>query len=119
MVAFAYGFRLQFRCVRTRRRLGHAKRLEADFAGRNARQVALLLLHTAVPKEHPHDVHLGVACTGVAAAGMNFLQNDSRGSKRKTRTAVLFRDQCSQIPGLRQLFHECFRIGVLVLDAFQ
>ena len=56
---------LKLRRIGARVRLGDAERLESQRARRNLRQVLALLRLGAVPQHGPHDVHLGVAGTGV------------------------------------------------------
>ena len=81
VVALLVGARLELGGVGAGGRLGDAERLQPQLAGRDARQVLLLLLGVAVPQHRAHDVHLRVAGAGVAAELVDLLQDRAAGAQ--------------------------------------
>ena len=107
-------FGLQVGRVGTAGRLGHTKCLKAQLTGGDLRQILCLLLRAAVAQQRPHNVHLGMAGTGVTAGLMDCLQNDAGGPHRQTSPAIFFRNKRAKESGFRQFFDEISRItGVI------
>src|SRR2546430_8538535 len=69
------------------------------------------LLRRAVTQERAHDVHLRVAGGGVAARGVNRLEDQGTLHDAEPGAAVFLRDQRRQVAGLRQLVDEL--LGIL------
>src|SRR5207248_4705315 len=116
VVAGTHGAGLELCRVGAGRRLGDAKRLQAQLAGSDLREVAALLLLAAMPKQRAHDVHLGVALAGGAARGVDLLEDDRGGAQWQARAAILLRDQRGKKPTLGQFGDELARIGLLVFE---
>ena len=116
-VAAARGGRFQLRGVGAGRRLGDAERLQAELAAGDLRQVVALLRLGAVPQQRAHGVHLGVARAGVAAAVVDFLEDDRRLADAEAGTAVGLGNQRRQIPGAGQGLDECIGVGAGRVEA--
>ena len=96
-------------------RLGHAKRLKTQLAGRNLGQIFRFLPVGAVPQNRAHRIHLGVAGGAVAAGFLDFLHDGGGGGDAETAAAEFFRYQHRQEAGISQLFHKFGRIGALAV----
>ena len=97
-------------------RLGHAHRLQAQFAGGDLGQVALLLRVAAMTQQRAHVVHLAVAGPRVATRAVDLL-HDHRGlGQAQARTPVLLRDQRSHPPGFGQRIDKGLRVGAPAVD---
>ena len=59
----------------------------------DAGQVALLLRLAAVPQHGAHDVHLRMGGAGIAAAGVDLLQDDAGCAQRQAGAAILLGDE--------------------------
>src|SRR5204863_9775411 len=112
-VTLARGGGLDLRRVGAGRRLGDAERLEPQLAARDLREVRTLLDVRSVLEDRAHRVHLRVARAGVAAAAVDFLENDRRVGDSESRAAVLLRNQRGEIAGLGERLHE--RVGIRAL----
>ena len=115
-VAVAHRHRLELRRVGAGGRLGHAERLQPELSGRDLRQVLALLLPGAVPQQRAHDVHLRVACGGVAARVVHLFENDRRFRDPEPRAAVFLRNQRGQVARVRQRPDELLRIRFLPVE---
>ena len=93
VVALLHRAGLQLGGVGAGGRLGDAERLQAHFAARDARQVALLLLRAAVAQQRAHDVHLRVALRRRAARDVDLFQDRGGRADRQAGAAVFLRDQ--------------------------
>src|SRR5882672_2798066 len=87
--------------------------LVANFSRRDPWQVAALLLFVSVTEQQPHHIHLRVASGGVAAGGVNLLQDGAAAAHRQTGTAKLLGNQGRQISCLSHLLNELFWIPIL------
>ncbi len=116
IVAFAPRRGAQGQRVGARGRLGDAEGLQAQFAARDLRQIALLLLGAAVPQDRAHRVHLRVAGGAVAAGGVHFLQDCGGRADAEPAAAVFFGDQRGEIAGLGERGDELGRIGALAIE---
>ena len=101
-VAAAHGGGLQARRFGAGVGLGDAERLQAQLAPGDAGQVAALLLGRAVAQQRAHDVHLGVAGAGVAAAAVDLFEDDRGLGDAEPGAAVFGRDERGQPAGLGQ-----------------
>ena len=72
----------------------------------------LLLGVGAVPEDRAHHVHLGVAGAGVAAGGVDLLEDHARRRQREPGAAVLLGDQRGQPALLGQRGDELLRVAV-------
>ena len=97
--------------VRAGRRLSDAEGLEADVAGCDLRQIAVLLRVRPMPHQHGHHVHLGVAGERIAARSVDLLEDHATGPERQARAAILFGDERGQIARVRHLLDEGVGIG--------
>jgi hypothetical protein len=82
----------------------------AKLAARDLRKIAALLILAAVPQKSPHRVHLGVACGGVRARAVDFLEYDAGFGDAHPCAAVFFRNQRSQVSGSRKNLYKFLRI---------
>src|SRR5438132_252200 len=113
-IALAYRRRLELRRVRPGVRLGDAERLKAQVAGRDLRQVLLLLLVRAMPQHGAHDVHLRVTGRGVTAVLVDRLEDQASLGDAEPGAAEFLWNERRHVAGARQLGDERFR--VLTLD---
>jgi hypothetical protein len=91
--------------------LGHAHRLQAQLAGRDLGQPALLLLGRAMAQQRAHVVHLAMTGARIAAAAVD-LFHDHRGlDQAQPRAAVFLRNERGHPAGTRQGIDEGFRVG--------
>src|SRR5256886_4874703 len=77
-------------------------------------EIYTLSLHDALPiltQKRPHDVHLRVARGGVAARGVDRLEDEGALRDSEPGAAVFLGDQRGEVAGLRQLVDEL--LGVL------
>ena len=95
---------------------GDGEGLQAQVTGCDPRQVGLFLRLGAVAQDRAHDVHLGVACSTVAARFVNFFQDRGGGGNAESAAAVLLGDQDAEEAGLGQGAHELGRIGALPIQ---
>src|SRR6266851_6303480 len=117
-VAFAARRSLDTGRFRARIGFGDANGLQAQFARRYSRQVAPLLLDAAMLQNRGHRVHLSVTDDCVAAAVIDFLENQRRLQHTESRAAVLLRAQRREPSGLAHRADELVGIGsVLVARA--
>ena len=116
MVAIAHGPRLELECLRSGRWLGDAEGLVAQLAGRDFRQVSVLLRLRAMPEDDVHHVHLGVAGIGVAAGRMDLLKDDGTGPQRQPGAAILFGNQRSEVARLGHCGDELVRKGIPLVE---
>ena len=116
VVALALGERAQAGGVGATGRLGDAERLQAQFAGGDLGEVVLLLLLRAMPQDGAHDVHLRVACSAVAALGVDGLKDRSGGGERQAGAAVFLGDQRGEIAGLGEGVDELGGIGAVAVQ---
>src|SRR5687767_15260753 len=70
-------------------RSGDSEGLETQFAAGNFGKILLLLRRAAVTKKRPHNVHLGMTCAGVAAGGMDLLENNGRSEEHTSELQSL------------------------------
>ena len=98
--------------VRPHGRLGDPERLQPELAGGDCRQEALLLLLASVAEQRAHDVHLRMAGAGVAAGGVDLLEDDARRREPEAGAAVLLRDERREPAVLGQGGDELLRIAV-------
>src|SRR5262245_23017290 len=109
-IALPGSCRLQLCRIRSGCGLADAKSLQPELAARDLRQVGALLLLGTVTQERPHRVHLRVACAGVAAAAIDFLEDDGRFRNAQARSAVFLGNQRSKIAGIGQGLDELCRV---------
>ena len=97
-------------------RLGDAEGLQAQFAARDAGQVARLLFGAAVTQQRAHRVHLRVAGGAVAAGRLDLFHDGDGRAHGQPAAAVLFGDQGGEKAGLGQRRDEFVRIGALAIE---
>ncbi len=102
VVAAPLGPRLELGRVGAGGRLGDAEGLQPQRAAGDLRQIALLLRVAAVAQQRAHDVHLRVAGAGVAAGGVDLLEDHRGRAQRQARAAVSFGNERAEIPRLGQ-----------------
>ena len=115
-VALPHGGRPDLRRVAAGRGLGHAHRLQPQFARRDGRQVAPLLRVRSVAQQRAHVVHLPVARARVAAAPVDLLHDHRRFGEPQPRPAVLGGNHGRQPARARQRGDELVRIAAPVVD---
>jgi hypothetical protein len=113
--AILLGPRLELSRIRSCRRLRHTEGLQPQFAGRDLRQIALLLLLAAVPQQCSHDVHLRMARTRHASRRVDLFQDHCGRAQRQARSAVFFRNKRRQKPGIGQRLDEIRRVAAHVI----
>ncbi len=116
-VAAALGERLDFGGVRAGGGLGDGERLQAQFAGRDCRQVAPLLFLGAVAQQRAHDVHLRVAGAGIGAGAIDLFEDDGGFRDAKAAAAVLCGNQRGEPSGVGERLDEFFRVAGSRFDA--
>ena len=116
MVAVADRGGAQAERVGARGRLGDTECLQAQFAARNAGQIAFLLRGAAMPKKRAHRVHLRMTGRAVAAGGLDFLHDGGGGRHGQSAAAVLLRDQRGEKARFGQRRDELGRIGALAIE---
>ncbi len=93
-----------------------AEGLQPRLAGGDLRQPGRLLLRRAVPQHRPHGVHLSVQGGGVAAAGVDLLEDRHRRREAQAAAAVGFGDQHAEIAALGHRRHELGRVLPLAVE---
>ena len=116
MIAVADGGGAQAERIGARRRLGHTECLQAQFAERNARQIAFLLRGAAMAKKRAHRVHLRMTGRAVAAGGLDFLHDGGGRGHGQSAATVLFRYKSSEKASFGQRRDELGRIGALAIE---
>src|SRR5262245_30208475 len=90
--------------------------LNAQFARRDFRQVALLLLFRPVPQQRAHDVHLRMTRARVSSGAVDLLHNYRGFRNAKTTTAVRSGDQRGKPSGAGQSTHELLGVFRLLIN---
>ena len=116
VVALAHRAGFQFGGVGTGGGFGHPEGLQAQFPGRDLRQVSRLLLGRAVAQHRAHGVHLRVGGGGVAAVGMAFLQDHPGRAQGQAGAAVFLGDQRGEIACLGHRLHKLAWVGLAAVE---
>ena len=116
IIALPPGRSTQRQRVGARCGLGHAERLQAEFAAGDQWQIALFLSLAAVAQNCAHGVHLRVTGSAVAAGSVHLLQNCGSGAEIESTAAVFLRNQRCEIARPRKRCDEFSRVRAVAIQ---
>ena len=111
------GTGLDLRRIGAGRGFGDAERLQPEFARRELRQDRLLLCLATVPQQRAHDVELRVAGGGIAARGVDLLEDRARGAQRQSCAAISLGNKRGEIAGFGERFDEGVGVFLPLVEA--